>query len=113
MLDGKDPTLNGHVVRPLASVSTEPEPESPPAEITISLDTVRAIIGPAVMDTATAIRRHAESVLARNPHATGPDIFPDEPDLAELWDLAPSLSVPERSRYGAYMRLGRQQRKSG
>ena len=105
--------INGHAVRPLASVSTEPEPEPPPAEVSISLDAVRAIVGPALVDTATSIRRHAETVLARNWRATGDDIFPGEPDLAELWDLAPSLPVPERSRYAAIMRLGRQQRKSG
>ena len=98
---------------PLEPATTPSAPLPPPAEVSISLDTVRAIVGPALVDTATSIRRHAETVLARNPHATGEDIFPGEPDLAELWDLAPSLSVPERSRYAAIMRLGRQQRKSG
>ena len=74
---------------------------------------MRAIVGPAVMDTASAIRRHAEAVLARNPDATGSDVFPGEPDLAGMWDLAPDLSIYERSRYAAIMRLGRGQRKSG
>ncbi len=110
VLDGKEPALNGYAAHAPAPASTESEPA---AEVSISLETVRAIVGPAVMDTASAIRRHAEAVLARNPDATGSDVFPGEPDLAGMWDLAPDLSVYERSRYAAIMRLGRGQRKSG
>jgi hypothetical protein len=111
VLDGKEPgpvkaAMNGHGARHAAPVS-EPEPSA--AEVTIPLETVRLIVGPALIGTATSIRRHAEMVLARNEHATGRDIFPDEPDLAGMWDCGPDLSVPERSRYAAIMRLGRQE----
>jgi hypothetical protein len=113
ILDDREPAakaavMNGHAPRHAAPAS-EPEPEPPAAEVTITLDTVRAIVGPALIDTATAVRRHAETVLARNPDATGRDIFPDEPDIAGMWDCGPDLSVPERSRYAAIMCLGRQE----
>lgn len=116
ILDGKKPSLNGHAAHPPAPASTrhEPAPEPPAAEVTIPLETVRAIIGPALMDTATAIRLHIETVLAHSPRATGAEVFPGEPDLAEMWDYTPGLSARERARYAAIMRLGRcQQRKSG
>lgn len=111
---------------PLASVSMgNGHTPPPPAEVTITLETVRAIVSMAVIETATAIRQHAEMILARSPHAAGckwpktrtcpcplgGDIFPGEPSLAHLWDLAPSLSIYEKSRYAAYMRLGEEEQR--
>lgn len=88
-------------------------PASSEGGVTIPLEAVRQLVGPALIQEATSIRQHAEAVLAANPGASGRDIFPSEAELAELWDNTPSLPVAAKSRYAAIWRLGMEQRKSG
>jgi hypothetical protein len=96
-----------------AVAGPEPPIEPAPASVPVSFDMVTQLVRPALITSATAIRAHAEAVLARNPAARGADIFPGEPDLASQWDLTPALPVERKSWYAAIARFGRSEAKSG
>ena len=83
--------LRGGALEPLPGPLTPaPEPEAqpePPDDVRIPADMAAMMQDTALRATIPGVRADVTAALARNPQATGRDIFPSETLAPQIWDV--------------------------
>lgn len=100
--------------RPSLRAVPAPEPSRAPEMVALPADMAPMMQDTALQLTVPQIYARARAVLARNPHATGRDIFPCETEAPKIWDRLrrdDAFTLDECALYAAVGHLEEERRK--